>query len=593
MTAPTVLMKDGRADIVLRYAEADVGAAEITAAVMDVATTYRMSDPLAATIEIPGIQADSQQTPALVQLVQDGKMLPGRYQESVPGIFVTPPWSIDVAPGRWQLSVNRGPEFRPYRRTLDVKSGQTVKVDEVKLERQVDPRVSGWYGGDADGDVYHGERIYTDVTPRTAAEISQAMGLDWAGVGSWGSPSPKTWREAREFTRGLSRPNFLFLWTDEKPKGGKGHACFVGLERPDEDAFGWGWTRMVKPLENFEALKLNRDSGAATFANHPVRWWTSGGKFRTNMYAALPFDLCACGFLDGYNINEKPNDVHVWSLLLDHGYRVAATTGADFGLDRPNGPVPGKSRMYCYCPNGLSGTALAEAVRRGNTIVSTGPVLMADIDGKPPGSMLSTGQTYSIRTKAWARADEPDLLRTIELWAHGKGITSKSFDANVAQAEHSFTWEPKGEWDWVAVRLVTKKGWAMTSAFYASGPKWQAPQQPVECQVTLAVTGLDSKAQQSSFVEIWDGLPGLATSKKVSEHPLAKAATFKAPVSSTVVVRTADGRQRVISLYHATGASQIVDRIASGEERDLPLLDWKTYENVLKRCESAKVEVAF
>src|SRR5690606_24846242 len=106
----------------------------------------------------------------------------------------------------------------------------------------------------------------------------------------------------------------------------------------------------------------------------------------------LPFDLCAAGLLDGVNVNDRPEGPRLWSMLLDHGYRVAATAGADFCLDRPAGPPPGLHRMDCYCPEGLSGEALAEAVRRGRTVVSTGPVLVAELDGKPPGTTVPSGK---------------------------------------------------------------------------------------------------------------------------------------------------------------------------------------------------------
>jgi hypothetical protein len=592
-TTPTVLMTNGRAEISLNYSPADVGAAVVRASVFDQTANLSVVDPLAATLVISSIQADSLETPALVQLIRDGVMLPGRYQSSVSGIFAAAPWSTDLAPGQWVLRIRRGPEFQAIERVLNVERGQTIRLDKIELVRHVDPREVGWYGGDADGDVYHGERIYTDVSASTAAEIAQAMGLDWVGAGNWGSPKPKTWGEAREAMRELSRPNFLFLWTDEKPKGGKGHACFVGIERPDSDAFGWGWTRAVRALENFETLKIIRDSGAATFANHPLRWWMNADKFRTNMYAALPFDLCACGLLDGYNVNERPQDLQVWSLLLDHGYRVAATAGADFGLDRPAGPVPGKTRMYCYCPDGLSNSSLADSIRRGNTVVSTGPVLMADINGKPPGSTLINGQMYEIRAKAWARADEPDALQRIELWAHGKTIAAKIFDEGSSKGEHTFSWEPRGDWDWIAVRLVTKRGWAITSAFYAHGPDWRPPQQPVRCEVTLSVTGLSLQEQERAIVEIWDNLPGLTTSRKLEERSLSKGPTFDAPVSGTVLVKTADGRRKIMSLYDATGMREHVERIAAGVDRERPLLDWNTYEAVLKRCKTAKIDIAF
>ena len=128
--------------------------------------------------------------------------------------------------------------------------------------------------GDADGDVYHGERVYTDVNAESAMQHGQAMGLDWLGVGSWasgelGGPRPKTWGESKVIMKDLSRPNFLFNWTGEKPKGREGHACFIGLSRPDNEAFGWGWTGAKRPLRNFELLHAIRASGGATFANHP------------------------------------------------------------------------------------------------------------------------------------------------------------------------------------------------------------------------------------------------------------------------------------------------------------------------------------
>ncbi|HEY1053378.1 MAG TPA: CehA/McbA family metallohydrolase [Prosthecobacter sp.] len=589
--SPAVLMSGGRATVPIHYPEGAVGAATVTATVLEQKITHRVADPLASTLQIHSIHADAAETPALIQLIRDGTMLPGRYQTSTPGIFMTAPWSIDLAPGTWRLRVLRGPEFRAAEQTLEARSGETLSIDRVALERLVDPRKEGWHAGDADGDVFHGERVYTDVSAGYAAEISQAMGLTWAGVGSWDKPTPKTWGEARAFMRQLSNPRFLFLWTDEKPKSRDGHACFVGLDRPDGDPFGWGWSRAVRPLRNFETLLMLRASGAATFANHPMRSWTTGGKFRSNMYSSLPFDLVACGLLDGYNVNEKPVDLQVWSMLLDHGYRVAATGGADFGLDRPIGPVPGKIRVFCHCPEGLSAKALADAVRRGATVVSTGPVLLADAGGKPPGTMLKAGQTHSIRARAWTRGDESDPLLRLELWSHGKALVSHAIGAGEAQAEHVFSWVPKGDWDWTAVRLVTKKGWAITSAFYAAGPGWQPPQ-PVQCHVTLSVSGLSPEQQRHAMVEIWDNVPSLATSHKSREQPLLHSATLDVPVSSALVIRAGDKRKDV-SLYEATGMPQQVERIASGEGNGAPLLEWRTYEQVLRQCRQAEVKVAF
>lgn len=591
-TPLAVLLKNGQASIQLTYEATDVGAAEVSARILERSDTLQVSDPVAASLQIQRIEADGIETPARIQLIRDGVMVPGRYQAAIPGIFVSAPWSIDLAPGTWQVRISRGPEFQVLERTLVVKSGDAVKMEQVELKRNVNPPESGWYGGDADGDVYHGEEIYTDVSAETAAEISHAMGLNWVGAGSWRSPSPKTWGEARAEMQKLSHPSFLFLWTDEKPKSRQGHVCFLGLDRPDSDPFPWGWTAAKHQLRNFELLQIIRASGAATFANHPLRWWTTGERFTTNMYASLPFDLCAAGLLDGYNVNEKPDDLAVWSMLLDHGYRVTATAGTDFGLDRPLGPVPGQVRMYCHCPGGLSSASLADAVRQGRTVVSTGPVLLANLEGRLPGSTVKAGQTYTISAKAWSRGDEPDTLKRIELWSHGKAIAAKELDAISTQADVALSWKPEGDWDWVSVRALSRRGWAMTSAFYAASPDWQAPA-PVECRLTLNLSGLSEEDRARAQIEVWDQVPSLVTARRLVNRRFPEDAVVDVAVTSMVVVRTADGRKKEISVYDAIGMAEHVERIASGVERERPLLNWKTYEEILNVCREAQYEVIF
>lgn len=94
------------------------------------------------------------------------------------------------------------------------------------------------------------------------------------------------------------------------------------------------------------------------------------------------------------------------------------------------------------------------------------------------------------------------------------------------------------------------------------------------------------------MVEIWDNVPSLATSHKSREQPLLHSATLDVPVSSALVIRAGDKRKDV-SLYEATGMPQQVERIASGEGNGAPLLEWRTYEQVLRQCRQAEVKVAF
>jgi hypothetical protein len=93
-------------------------------------------------------------------------------------------------------------------------------------------------------------------------------------------------------------------------------------------------------------------------------------------------------------------------------------------------------------PDPKKESAKGNSAQRMHTIVSTGPILLADINGQPPGTTFETGQSYSIRVQAWARGDEPDHLQRIELWSGGKAITTRTFDGNPQQIQETMAWQP-------------------------------------------------------------------------------------------------------------------------------------------------------
>jgi hypothetical protein len=591
---PSVILSGGRGAGILAYGEDDIGEAEVFASIADCSARLVMADPRAARLALRGIDADGAETPALIQLFQGAKARPGRYS-SIPGEFARGAWSTELAPGGYVVRVTKGPMFDAVERAVTIEPGQTVDLGRVTLRRRVDLRKLGWYGGDPDGDVYHGQRIYTDVTAETAERVGRAVGLDWITPANWGEPAPRTWGIARAEMSRLSSPDLLFRFADEK-KWHIGHFCFVGLDRPDGEGFGDFWD-ILKRLNPSEGLQAVRTSGAATFANHPVRYWMSGAKnetFVTNMYANMPFDAAAGGLLDGININEGgENALKLWSLLLDHGYRVAATAGADFSLDHPGGWLPGLSRLYIEAPGGLNERAIVAAIREGRTIVSTGPMLVASVDGeKPPGSVVASAKSHRILAKGWARSDRADRLKRVELWAHDR--VQQAHDLEGTEGEVSFNWAPSPEYDWVAVRLVAESGWAMTSAFYAASSGWKFPT-PVVSKVVATVVGLSAPERDGAKLEVWDNRPDAPGAKVVHTSFLDADGRAKvdAPVTATIRLIVADGRRRDIRLFEASGVSKISDSLSKGAQKEAPLLRWETYADVLRRCRNVTVDFKF
>jgi hypothetical protein len=591
---PSVVLAGGRGEAVLTYGQGDVGEAEVSASIADRSARLVMPDPRAGRLTLRGVEADGAETPALVQFFQGGKARGGRYS-SIPGEFARGAWSTELAPGKYVVRVTKGPMFEASEREVTVEARHEVDLRRVTLQRRVDLRRLGWYGGDPDGDVYHGQQIYTDVTAETAERVGRAVGLDWITPANWGEPDPKSWGDARAVMSRLSSPDLLFRFADEK-KWHIGHFCFVGLDRPDGEAFDDFWV-VLKRLNPSEGLQAVRTSGAATFANHPVRYWMSGANnntFVTNMYVNMPFDVAAGGLLDGININEGgANALKLWSLLLDHGYRVAATAGADFSLDHPDGWLPGLSRLYIHAPGGLNERAIVAAIREGRTIVSTGPMLVASVDDdKPPGSVVAARKPHRISARGWARSDRADRLKRVELWAHDRVQQTREVDGTAAEV--SFDWTPTAEHDWVAVRLVAESGWALTSAFHAVVPGWEFPT-PVVGKVAVTVVGLPAEQRHRAKVEVWDNRPDAPGAKVVGTTPLDPAgrAEVNAPVTATIRLILADGRTRDRRFFDASGVSRISDRLSLGAEKDAPLLRWETYTDVLRRCRDVTVEFRF
>ncbi len=146
-------------------------------------------------------------------------------------------------------------------------------------------------------------------------------------------------------------------------------------------------------LANFESHALIHAQGGTVFYTHPARWWTGswGGqgiypkreKMRvSNMAVELPLDTLAGPTFDGMDIITGSDEFaadqksfQIWSLLLNHGYRVAATASSDACFDRPGG---------------------ACRARRGSTRLSKAPSR-----SRPPPAPLGKAGPSSLPDHCW------------------------------------------------------------------------------------------------------------------------------------------------------------------------------------------------
>jgi hypothetical protein len=85
--------------------------------------------------------------------------------------------------------------------------------------------------------------------------------------------------------------------------------------------------------------------------------------------------------------------VFLYHRLLSCGLRLAATAGTDVFLSFSRLPLasnpPGWGRVYAHLDGApLSVEAFAAAVRAGRTVVTNGPWLTSDVDGRGPGAVI-------------------------------------------------------------------------------------------------------------------------------------------------------------------------------------------------------------
>jgi hypothetical protein len=266
-----------------------------------------------------------------------------------------------LAPGHVSITVSRGFDYGARQKEIDLRNGDTREI-EFRLERRTPLRSLAWYAGDNHDHMVHGERTI-EVDFDYVALAARAEGLDYLSVTNhWNSPdiSPEAMDRA---CTGVSTPDFLLMWNLEAPKNYwkgdashcVGHGWTLGMwgratDRRDAiqellTMSAWDYESDKASFPNFEIHAFIHELGGIVSYTHPHRWWWGkwGGKGIypveekkriSNMAAELPFDTIVGPTYDTIDIMMQPREretarqaLELWFLLLNHGYRIAATAG--------------------------------------------------------------------------------------------------------------------------------------------------------------------------------------------------------------------------------------------------------------------------
>ncbi|MCB1235359.1 MAG: CehA/McbA family metallohydrolase [Verrucomicrobiae bacterium] len=317
------------------------------------------------------------------------------------------PFEAALPPGRYIVTAERGPEYLPARVEIELRPGAEAETVDLRPERWIDMARRGWFSGDT-----HCHRTLEELPVVMLAEdLNVALPLT-----SWVSDSTHTPKENNKNPDPVPPPRLVHvddthvIWpvNTEYEIGtveGKRHvlgavfalnhtaplemavppvAPFVEEARKqgalfDLDKQNWPWSMMLPPVIGASGLLFELSN------NHVWRAEFAFSKWYPE-YVPESMNLPLRG---GKEFDERgwlEFGFRTWYALLNCGLRVMPTAGTASGVH----PVPlGFGRVYARMEDGdFTYEKWIQALRRGGTFVTTGPMLFVTVAERHPGETV-------------------------------------------------------------------------------------------------------------------------------------------------------------------------------------------------------------
>lgn len=336
---------------------------------------------------------------------------------------------LALAPGKYRVEAERGPEFTAATATFEV--GEDPRPLDLEIKRLTDLRREGWWSGET-----HVHRATEDARLLLAAEDLQlGQFLTW-----WNKVNPWSMLPLP-----VSLPVTLPDGRCHNPMGGEderdgGALLFLDLPEP---------LSITEATRHYPSslvfARQARARGARWIDAEKPFWWDfpmwvahgvvdSVGIAHNHMQRSGVLDNEAWG---------RPRDLQrypgpqgngrytqdIYYHLLNGGIRLPPSAGSASGV-LPN-PV-GYNRAYVHLDAGFSYHGWMDGLRAGRSFVSNGPLLRARANGLLPGAILRTNGTLHIHLEA--QIDSRDPIEAVE-WVHNGHIQRVSLPARLAVAE--------------------------------------------------------------------------------------------------------------------------------------------------------------
>lgn len=402
--------------------------------------------------------ATGQATAARIQgLASDGKFYtPLEAYARISGtsrhcFFSTGDFTLDVPPGKLDLTAVKGYERIPAQGSVTVVPGATVEIT-FRLARIVDLPARSWYSSSTHVHMNYGGNRHN--TPEALAMMASAEDLhivnsliantdarffDWQYFG-----------KGREYPLQPPSPEVKITFGEEYRSQFYGHVYMAGLH--DHIVLPYGTAYEGVALDaiyptNADMLRDAKNQGAVTGYVHP---FGDADPLESGLGAkAFPVDA-ALGVVDTLDWAAAiRGQLRVWFRMLDNDFHIAPTGGEDSIVCLHNRKLIGSIRTYARLNGNFSVEAWYDALRQGRTFCSTGPLLDFRIQDQAPGGAVrlpDSGGNVTVEGTAWFAAPVSKLT------VYHKGGVLKELPVDAGAHSTHFQFEvPVRHSDWFAL----------------------------------------------------------------------------------------------------------------------------------------------
>ncbi len=400
-------------------------------------------------------------------------------------------YNLLLLPGDYTLYFTRGFEYSMVTKTVKVESYKKYYLQDVRLIQLIDPYAQGWVASDIHQHTYYSDGA-DSVSSQLLGNISNGLYVGFLSDhnSAWGLPE---WMQGNRLvadidTAGNPRHYNAFESVEVTTEFGHFQSLGVGLtfdtyevkmteyQRAQDQAEK---DRILTEMVQYITDTIKRSGGIAQL-NHPYsagtmgfNYWDIVDRFDTieiwNGYF-VPGDGRYIGESIGYAEQNYSAKLKWFELLNDikNGARFIPATGGtdnhdstspythnamldpytitnikDFKITNMveyvavyelNGRYNGNPTTYLHISGDITLESVIDAIKNGNSFISNGPILFAEIDGKTYGETvdLHGASSLTLHINAFAR----DGLESINIIRNGEIIkTIETFNSSTFEDE--------------------------------------------------------------------------------------------------------------------------------------------------------------